>query len=81
MSDPHIPTQECVEMKDTLEHPPKAGNRYLAISMGNTLGIVSWKGGDEEFWVSAMPYPKVPEASKKRIMAQYELGEELNGLL
>jgi hypothetical protein len=77
MADPHIPTQEVVEMRDTLHYPPQAGNRYLCVSMGNTLAIVEWKKGDEEFWVCAMPYPKVPPESKERIMAQYELQPEL----
>lgn len=72
MSEPNRPTAEVVEMKDTLKHPPKAGNRYLAVGMGGCCAQVEWKRGDEEFFVCAMPYPKIPPESRKRMEAQYK---------
>lgn len=74
MSEPNRPTAEVVEMKDTLKHPPKAGNKYLAVGMGGCLALVDWKAGDEKFFVCAMKYPKIPAESRARMEEQYEEG-------
>lgn len=76
MSEPNRPTAEVVEMLDTLKHPPKAGNRYLAVGMGGCLCLVEWKTGDENFFVCAMKYPKIPPESRARMNEQYNRKKE-----
>lgn len=72
-------------MRDTLLYPPSPGNRYLAVTIGGCFAQVEWKSGDEKFFICAMPYPKIPPESRKRMNEQYpitwdeNLKDEKNG--
>lgn len=64
-------TSNVSEMVDTLDNPPRIGQNILAISKGGKLCEVVWQAGLEATYVCWSPYPKIPAASRQRMLALY----------
>ena len=72
MTDPLRPTRPVVELIDCADETPTPGSRVLAIGLGGTLAPIIWTSESSKFFKAWMPYPKIPQAVKDKLMEQYK---------
>ncbi|MFZ6767793.1 hypothetical protein ACO0LM_11985 [Undibacterium sp. Di26W] len=72
MSDPTRPTAKTVELIDAHVSPPAMGQTVLGLTIGGILVQAAWQSHSISTFDAWMPFPKVPEAVRKRQLARFQ---------
>lgn len=71
MAESNRPVRPVVYLIDIDEEEPTVGSQVYGLSIGGRLIEIVWRHDSHEFFKAWMPYPKVPDAVRRKLFAHY----------